>query len=260
MSRLGPLTVITAVLGLSACSVVFDPERYDDIDRCRYDDDCPATPDPRFANICTVSEEYQGEDEEVDLSFPRICSPRPSVSCDPDAYAYDSPFRTRAREANGRLERYDTLCGPLGGVQGCPPHPETGCDEGLSPHPLSGRCDDDDEATPPAVAPESSVLLQDVLDQFCRSVYCDSRFTCHVRDHVCQPCEVGQPISRGGCGDLFPDGVRSPVYQTAAELTDDCMGRDGDPEQAHLGPLEDAVMGTGTDTGPETDTDTGTGG
>ncbi len=258
MSRVGLLTVIVAALGGPACSIVFDPERDDDIDRCRYDDDCPVPPDPRFENICTVSEEYQQEDEAVDVPFPLICSPRPSVSCDPDSYDYDSPFRTRAREAIGRLERYDTVCNPLGGVQGCPPHPETGCNEGLSPHPLSGRCDDDDESTPPAIAPEASVALQDVLDQFCRSVYCDIRFTCHVRDHVCEPCALGQPISRGGCGDLYPDGVRSSVYQSADELSAACMGRDGDLEQAHIGPLEDVV--TATDSGTGTDTDAATGG
>lgn len=258
--RAGLLSVI-AVLGLaSACSVVFDPERYDEIDRCRYDDDCPATPDPRFENICTVSDEYRREDEEVELPFPRICSPRPSVSCDPDEYGYDSSFRTRAREAVSRRERYDTSCGPLGGVQGCPPDPELGCDEGLRPHPLSGRCDDEDDATPPAIAPEPSVLMQDVLDQFCRSVYCDVRFTCHVRDHTCEPCELGQPLGRGGCGDLYPDGVRSSVYQTAAQLEGSCQGRDGDLGDADLGPIEDAVAGTGTDTGTGADSGTDTGG
>jgi hypothetical protein len=245
-----PLVVVVLGAGVAACSVVFDPERYDDVERCRYDDDCPDVEDPRYEYICTVSEEYQADGEDADLSFPRICSPRASVSCDPNAYAYDSQFRARTREATSGRIRYETVCSDLGGVQGCPPDPEHGCEAPLRVHPLSGRCDDEDESTPPAIAPEPSVAFQDVVDQFCRSVYCDIAYTCHVRDHVCEPCVLGEPLGRGGCGDLYPMGRRSGVYQSSAALIDTCRGADADPELAFIGPLEESLETPPADEAP----------
>jgi hypothetical protein len=243
------LLVVGAIAG---CSVVLDPERYDDVERCRYDDDCSAPDDPRYENICTVSEEYFVEDEEPDIDFPRICSPRPSVSCDPDDYAYDSAFRTRTREAIAQHERYASPCIEMPGAQGCPPHIDDGCTPGLVVHPLSGRCDDEDPTTPPAVAPEPTVILQDVLDQFCRSVYCDIEYACHTRRHRCEPCVLGEPLGRGGCGDLYPAGARSSVYETPDELDAGCSLPDDVPHDAHLGELEAPIESDGGMTGGTT--------
>src|SRR5688572_28311436 len=223
---------LLATLGVPACSIAFDPERYDDVPRCTWDDDCPAPADPRYEHVCTVDESYE------DPSFPKICSPRAAVSCDPDDYAYESTFMQRSREAKVRRDRYAAACPELGGVQGCPPG-DTGCDPGLVMHPASGRCDDEDEDTPPAIGPEEVVSGQDVLDQFCRSVYCDQSFVCHVGTRTCMPCVLGNGLGNGGCGDLYPGGQRSSVYLDPAQMDAACQGPEGDPEDAAIGPFED---------------------
>lgn len=215
-------------VGVLGCTAILDPERIDDLERCDFDDDCSAPDDVRYSNICTVA----GEDSDPD--FPKFCSPRPSVSCDPDEYDYDSTFRTRAREATGHDELYEDRCEELGPVQGCDPDAE-GCASSLSPHEVSGRCDDDDDETPPALSPQPSVAVQDVYDQFCRSVYCDVRFVCDTRTLVCTPCELGRPIGRGGCGDLYPGGERSPVYLDDDAMQAACAGPHGDPQDAAIG-------------------------
>jgi hypothetical protein len=224
------LALPVVILG-GGCSIAFDPERYDDVPRCRYDDDCPVPDDPRFANVCTVSDEYE------DPSFSRICSPRPAASCDPDDYAYDTQFRSRVRQAVSQRERYLSPCIEHPGAAGCVP-PGAGCMPGLSVNPASGRCDDDDPGTPPAVAPEEVVALQDVLDQFCRSVYCGTDFACDVGSDSCVPCEVGKPLGRGGCGDLYPHGERSSVYLGETEMQAACPGADGELGDVPLGELE----------------------
>ncbi|MCA9655216.1 MAG: hypothetical protein KC501_35200 [Myxococcales bacterium] len=225
----GPGVVLALAAG---CSFVLDPERLDDVPRCRYDDDCPPADDPRYTLVCTVSEDF--EDQELD--FPRICSPRPAVSCNPREYPFDSPFATRYREATALDERYADPCSSTPGVQGCGPG-DQGCAPGLSPHEISHRCDDLDPDTPPAVATDPLVTGQDVLDQLCRSVYCHIAFACETEDFRCVPCELGAPLGRGGCGDLYFTGVRSTVYQSADALIDECGGPEMDPEDAYLGPV-----------------------
>lgn len=227
-----PPALLAGALASGGCSLVLDPERYDDLPRCRYDDDCPPADDPRYSLVCTVAEEY--EDQELD--FPRICAPRPSVSCNPREYDFYSAFATRYREATSLNERYGDLCTDLPGVQGCIPR-DAGCEPGLSSHQASGRCDDDDPDTPPAIAVEPLVAGQDVLDQFCRSVYCNIRFACETDDFRCVPCELGEPLGSGGCGDLYFAGERSTVYQTIDELEDECVGPQIDPADAYLGPV-----------------------
>ncbi|MEX1364211.1 MAG: hypothetical protein AB1Z98_13880 [Nannocystaceae bacterium] len=220
------------VLAAPGCSVILDPERYDDLPRCRFDDDCPAAEDPRYELVCTVAEAY--EDQELD--FPRICSPRPSVSCNPREYDFYSELATRYREATSLRARYGDTCLDLPGVQGCSPGDE-GCQPGLSPHELSRRCDDGDLQTPPAVAVVPEVAGQDVLDQFCRSIYCDVRYACETNDFRCVACELGKPLGAGGCADLYFAGVRSTVYQDGDALQEQCAGPDVDPEDAYIGPV-----------------------
>ena len=222
----------------SACTLLLDPERTDDVDRCRYDDDCPLADDPRYELYCTVSEEYQ--DQELD--FPRICAPRTAVSCDPRSYAFDSSIATRFREATAQLDRYDEHCSKAPGVQGCSPA-EDGCAGGLSQHDASRRCDDTDPMTPPAIGAEPLVKGQDVLDQFCRAMYCDIGFACRASDYRCVPCVPGEPLGRGGCGDLYFDGERSTAYQDPGALEGECGGPDMNPEDVFIGPVEREDLG-----------------
>lgn len=216
------------------CTLILDPARHDDVARCDFDDDCPLADDPRYELYCTVAEPYADQPRD----FPKICAPRPAVSCDPREYPFASLFARRHREATGTLGRYDEHCSDLDGVAGCLP-PAEGCADGLSPHEASGRCDDDDPDTPPAIAAEPVVAGQDVLDQFCRSVFCDITFACDTTHFRCVPCELGTRIGSGGCGDLFLDGERSTAYQSSAQLVDECGGAERDPADAYVGPIPD---------------------
>lgn len=220
-------------LGAAACSVLLDPEKYDDVARCRYDADCPASEDPRYALVCTVSEKYAKPD------FPKICAPVPALSCAPDDYAGGSTLRIGLRDAEDRPQHYLDRCDETGPVQGC--SPEDGeCFEGLARDPASGRCDDANPDTPPAVSPQPSVAGQDVLDQFCRSAFCNPHFTCDRGTDTCVVCTLGLGIGQGGCGDLYPGGKRSPIYLDDDAIFDACPGADGVFEDVAIGEFDDA--------------------
>ncbi len=219
---------LVGVLGLAGCTAILDPERLDDVFRCEFDGQCPVHADPRFANVCTTA------DEAIDA--PKVCVPEPDVSCDPYETDEDSEFVALYRAVSTDEARYTAICGDLGPVQGCEPVLGA-CNPGLKVHPQSGRCDDDDPSTPPALAPVPSVKGQDVLDQFCRSTFCSQQFVCDTREHKCVPCKLGEPLGRGGCGDLYIAGQRSSVYLSVDELEDSCMGPEADERNIAFGPL-----------------------
>lgn len=221
--------IMLGVGSLCGCSVLLDPERLDDLPRCEFDGQCPDHEDRRFVNVCTTTR--------PDANASKICAPRPDVSCDPFDYDAITLFPARYRKAREDENRYERHCGDLGGVQGCLPALGE-CDEGLRPHELTGRCDDTSADTPPALAPQPSVAGQDVLDQFCRSTFCLQEFVCDKREFKCVPCVLGEPLGRGGCGDLFPGGERSSVYTTADQLEDDCLGDEADEDTVTIGPIE----------------------
>ena len=218
----------------TGCALVLDPDRIDGVYRCEWDDDCPVPADPRFELVCRVSEEHGSTPD-----FPKVCAPQPYVSCDPAEYDYYSEFRTRFRDAMGVTDRYAEKCMDAVSVAGCPPL-DGGCAEGLVKSAESGRCDDTDDATPHAISPVPQVAGQDVLDQYCRSIFCDQAYVCDKEDYLCVPCTLGESLGSGGCGDLYIDGQRSTVYETPEELTAGCI--DGDfqsvEEAARLGPLQ----------------------
>ncbi len=214
---------------LCGCSFILDPERIDDLPRCEFESQCPEHEDRRFVNVCTTTQ--------PEADAPKICAPRPDVSCDPFDYDAISLFASRHRQARADENRYEMHCGDLGGVQGCLPGLGE-CDEGLRPHPRTGRCDDQDDDTLPALAPQPSVAGQDVLDQFCRSTFCSQDFVCHKGEFKCVRCELGEAIGRGGCGELYPGGERSSVYTSVDQLEDDCLGDDADEDTVTIGPVE----------------------
>jgi len=224
--------IVAGLVVACGCSVLLDPERLDDVLRCDFDDDCPEPDDMRYALVCRVSDEHP-----IEPDFPKICSPEPAVLCQPERHEFHSEFRTRWREATGIAGRYDDPCkGPIG-VWGCPPGNE-GCVEGLSPHPVTGRCDDDDESTQLAIAPQPFVAGQDVLDQFCRSIFCDETYVCNRRGDKCQPCIMGDGLGYGGCGELYPEGHSSSVYESAEQLAAQCLDDTIESlDQAQLGPI-----------------------
>ena len=219
---------LVGMLGLAGCTAILDPERLDNVYRCDFDGECPVHADPRFANVCTTADES--------LDAPKVCVPEPDVSCDPYEVDEDSEFVALFHALSADAGRYADACGDLGPVRGCPAVLGA-CNPGLTEHPQSGRCDDDDPSTPPALAPAPSVAGQDVLDQFCRSTFCTQDFVCDTREHKCVPCQMGEALGRSGCGDLYIAGQRSSVYLSADELEDSCMGPDADPRNITFGSL-----------------------
>jgi hypothetical protein len=216
-------------VGLTAgCTAILDPERLDSVYRCEFDGQCPVHADPRFANVCTTA------DEAADA--PKICAPEPDVSCDPFDYDEHSEFVALYEAVTASETRYASRCTELGAVQGCPPMFGE-CEAGLRKHAKSGMCDDADPDTPPALAAVPSIGGQDVLDQFCRSTFCSEQFVCDTREHKCVPCTLGNPLGRGGCGDLYIEGQRSSVYLSASELEDACMGPEADEQNIAFGGL-----------------------
>lgn len=220
---LGPL-----VLALG-CTAALDPERIDGLARCEWDRDCPDSGDARWAQSCVETEGSGG----------KVCAPVfTPLSCDPYDYDPRSTFRLQFEAAKAIEGRYEYDCQDPAGVMGCIPS-KGQCADGLVVDPKSGRCDDSDPSTPPALAPETFVAGQDVRDQFCRSFFCDETFVCNTRtdgkEDVCVPCELGKPLAQGGCGELYIDGEKSGVYQSQAELERDCQAPDVDPEATIFG-------------------------
>jgi hypothetical protein len=161
------------------------------------------------------------------------------LSCFAFHYPPDSRFRLlyEAATAHGG-ERYKSVCHLTPGVQGCPPDPEDGCMDGLEVYDRTGKCDDDDPDTPPALEPRPSANGQDVQDQFCSSFFCDIDFVCDNRgEATCVRCELGRNIGVGGCGDLYFEGEPSPVYEDVEALEANCLAPDSSPDEVNLGPL-----------------------
>jgi hypothetical protein len=217
-----------ALLLASGCTAILDPERLDDVYRCDFDGECPVHPDPRFANVCVTADET--------IEAPKICAPEPDVSCDPFDYDDNSEFVALHSAVTASGERYESRCVELGPVQGCPAVFGV-CNDGLSVHAMSGRCDDDDPETPPALAPAPTVSGQDVLDQFCRATFCSEQYVCDRGEHKCVPCKLGESLGRGGCGELYIEGQRSSVYLDAEQLEDTCMGPEADEQNITFGPV-----------------------
>lgn len=220
----------------TACSFVFDPERRDGVVRCHSDADCPEPEDNRWAQECMLSEDIDLEGLDADRVCVAVFNP---LSCFAFHYPPDSRFRLLYGAATSNQgARYESVCKEHPGAQGCKPLPDGDCLDGLEVDERTERCDDDDPATPPALEPRASIAGQDVQDQFCRSFFCDIDFVCdNTGEATCVPCELGRSLGHGGCGDLYFEGERSPVYEPAEELEANCLAPDSSEEDVNIGPL-----------------------
>lgn len=64
----------------------------------------------------------------------------------------------------------------------------------------------------PAIEPSLSLKGQDVLDQHCRSYFCDESFVCNRASRRCVRCDPERAFGVGGCGELYMNGKPSTVY------------------------------------------------
>lgn len=132
------------------------------------------------------------------------------------------PFVIAYTEAvENRDELYVPCAGEQLGTQGCPPA-DNGCNEGLVVN-RYGVCDVEG-AFLAAYEPQfgDELLAQDVYDQFCRSFFCDERFTCVVEENS-RSCRIRDPEKQpgqGGCADMYFAGKRSSVYLSKEQIED----------------------------------------
>jgi hypothetical protein len=216
-----PLSLLLLAISVG-CSWITKPD--DDVARCETAEDCDQPEDNRYQTLCKFGD--KGLEEDLDpADVDMVCvADYALVSCNPNDFDDTHPV-TVLKESLSASE-YAAKCeGEQEGNMGCP-GPD--CDDGLSVN-EQGFCDDDDPDTPPAIQSNSGDYLhQDVLDQFCRSFFCDLDFVCDTDGHNCKPCDPDMPYGNSGCGDLYLAGELSCVYTTAAELKDSCKAPDSD--------------------------------
>jgi hypothetical protein len=166
---------------------------------CEDDSDCEQPEDKRYRTVCAP-------DDEGD----KVCiADFAVVGCGPEVYE-GAPWQDLMDPA-----RYAGQCDAAPGTRSCPPP----CANGLAEN-EHGVCDDDDSSTPVA---GPIVSGQDVLDQLCRSFFCDDSFVCERGDSVCVPCDEENIFDQSGCHAIYLGDQLSCVYQTQTELDRDCQ-------------------------------------
>jgi hypothetical protein len=226
MSSLRAALVVPALgLGL-ACTAILNPR--DEVQRCGSPSDCSASGDNRYDVVCVFPEGSNLDSTEVD----KICvAELRQPSCDPESYQGnpEHPLIVALAQAESST-RY--LCEPDQlGLQGCPTRMDNTCNDGLSRN-ANGVCD-----VPGGDAVNISLIMdleaQDVLDQFCRSFFCDEEFVCD-RDSgsVCVPCDPEKPFGKGGCGTVYTAGTPSCIY---VDAEDECDAPDSSTDEPNFG-------------------------
>lgn len=241
-AALRPLLLsILSVAGFSvlasnvACTLIVNPR--DDVQRCGSSDDCEATGDQRYIAECRFDAGSTVDSTEVD----KICvAAYKPAGCNPDSFVgqngEDHPLVARIEEAE-RSMRYVCAEESLG-LRGCPPSPGVGCGEGLAVNDF-GLCDSDDGLSPAFASTSIEAdVPQDVLDQFCKSFYCEDDFVCDTETFSCVRCDPDEMPGQGGCGTVFVQGQPSCEYLLGDALEDQCAAEDAslsDPDFGNCG-------------------------
>lgn len=217
------LLTLLAGFTVSACSAFFVPDENDDgVARCNTGDDCEDPDDNRYAAQCVFGE---GQPENSD----KVCSATfRDLSCHPKAQSGEGQLEDLYNDViSPQVKVFYTSCSDENdGKRGCEPG-ATGCNDGLEL--IDGICDDPD-ALYPAINPSqvglTDIAGQDVLDQLCRSYFCDESFVCDDTGSkpLCRPCDPSEPYGEGGCGTLYIQGAPSPVYTHIDENGGNCNG------------------------------------
>lgn len=199
----------------TACTAFFPPGVEDDgVERCDNVGDCTPPDDPRFDVECVFGE---GQDEKSQ----KVCSPTwLDRSCEPDRYK-DSDFEALYNDAIEINGVYKACAEENRGTRGCKKRPngdpDGPCDTGLEEN-AYGVCDDPD-AEFAAIEADSTRAGFDVLDQFCRSLFCGEEWVCD--EGLCKQCEDGGTPGEGGCVEVYVNGQKSSVYLDDVSCGDD---------------------------------------
>jgi hypothetical protein len=227
MSSLRAALVVPALgLGL-ACTAILNPR--DEVQRCGSPSDCSASGDNRYDVVCVFPEGSNLDSTEVD----KICvAELRQPSCDPESYQGNPEHPLIVALADNDTSRYLCAVDQLG-LQGCPPRTaDNPCNDGLEV--VGGICDVRDSDSPARnLAILADLEAQDVLDQFCRSFFCDEEFVCD-RDSgsVCVPCDPEKPFGKGGCGTVYTAGTPSCIY---VDAEDECDAPDSSTDEPNFG-------------------------
>ncbi len=236
MLRPTRLFVIPVLAGLlSACSAFYIPDEDDDgVQRCDNVGECDIPANSRFDVECVFGEEQ-------DESTKKVCAPKfREVSCDVDDYSGEHALVQKwetAQEVTGVYIACDSM-NQLG-ERGCKPKPMgQPCNDASHVVNQFGVCDVADAEFPAAEASKDRQGL-DVLDQFCRSYFCDKNWVCDASGAkpLCRPCGTanaeGNPgVGQGACAEIWTGGVKSTVYIPDGELSCGEDGLSSDPDTA----------------------------
>lgn len=224
----------------SACTAILVPDadgKDDGVTRCNNVGDCPDDlDDNRFRYQCVYGE---GQAE----NSSKVCvADFEEVNCNPDAYEGDHPYVVAYTDAtdNQSKSQYVACSMENLGKQGCGFSIDFPCEPGLVDN-GEGICDDTDDATPKAIAPnkvveEVQAAGQDVADQFCRWRFGEEDWVCDTSGSkwTCRDCNPSAPFGQGGCGTLYIQGVPSPVY---TDLADANVDGDKEDDLVSFGPV-----------------------
>lgn len=215
------LVVAAAGLLSAGCNFILNPANSDEVTRCKNATECEQN--DKFAGIlanertdAACKAPATGSGSFTSAKNNLVCSivDKASVSCDAEAFAEDAPLRVKYEEAKAQGSVY--LCpANLKGVTGCPS--------------LNGNCDDpkakpndfdicdDGSGVFPFAEPTADLLAQDVLDQHCRSYFCDDNFVCNA-NKKCVRCrdidkDETDQIGDGACVDFALQGKLSSIYR-----------------------------------------------
>ncbi len=226
------LALGVAVPSTVSCTAIFAPR--DDVQRCGSGDDCEATGDARYVSQCVFDEDNLDLDTSQTMKI-CVAAFNGQIGCDPVAQNND-PVGMTYENLTGSGTFYSPMgmtCADLGGVMGCPPLPGEQCLNGLEQN-EDGICSDG-SGTVYSTTVNSEFAGQDVLDQHCRSFFCDESFVCDQESFKCVPCDPDGEFGRGGCGELYIGGEKSCVYQDAAALAASCAEPSSDASKVEFG-------------------------
>lgn len=242
--RATPLLLTLALSLGMGCSFILNPDNSDDVIRCTNADDCAN--DSEFMTILAAdyrlsprcSNTGAGGADAIDQSAgEQVCVAiwDEQIGCNPDSFSSNQthPFRAAylaaiegdiysscssefIGQAGCRACDIAETAGGANEIPACVSLNANDCQPGLAVN-ENGVCAPADAPWPVfganAAIDGESLEAQDVLDQYCRSFFCDEMFVCdRSTDYKCVPCSADRAFGEGGCGDMYVYGQRSSHY------------------------------------------------
>jgi len=232
-SSIPTLALPAFALLVGACSAFYPPKEEDDgVARCDNVGDCDVPDNSRWDVECVHGVD---QDEATD----KVCAPVfRSVSCDPMKYGAEHPLRVKWEEAQNAPAGVYVSCDEMtqAGTLGCKPRPAGDpmgrCNDNMVIN-VFGVCDVADAEFPAAPA-RPDLAGVDVLDQFCRSYFCDEAWVCDSSTSapVCQPCKepkegATDEIGQGYCAELHTKVTDGSVKPSTVYVSDVSCGENG---------------------------------